>query len=78
MDCRWNYIVRRLAEVHVVIGMYLLPVKLGCSVSHNLIHIHVCRGARTSLVDINDELVIPLALCNFGCRHRHRLGDLLI
>src|SRR5579883_286422 len=65
-----NDIVRGLAEVDVVVGVYLARTtrtaeQFAGAVSDHLVGVHVGRGARTRLKNIDHELVIKLAINHF-------------
>ena len=56
-------VVGRLSHVHVIVGMHALvraeafPEDLGSAVGEHLVGVHVVRGPRAGLVDVDDELI---------------------
>ena len=54
---RGEDVVRRLAEVDVVVRVHALAGERG----HDLVRVHVRRGARAGLEDVDRELVVVLA-----------------
>ncbi len=57
MDGRREDVVRRLAHVHVVVGVDALAGQRG----DHLVGVHVRRGAGAGLEDVDRELVVQLA-----------------
>jgi hypothetical protein len=57
VDGRREDVVRRLPHVHVVVGVHVLAGKRG----DHLVRVHVRRGSRAGLEDIDRELVVELA-----------------
>ena len=78
VDRRRDDVVRGLAVVDVVVGVYGRlarqgPVGQG---RDHLVGVHVGRGAGSSLVDVEGELVVPVASGHFARRRRDRVGQL--
>src|SRR5579884_2830791 len=83
MDRGGNDIVGRLSEVHVVIGMNLAGAastteQFARTVGNDLVGVHVGRGARTGLENIEHEMIIQLAIDDFLSRSHNRLGNLWV
>jgi hypothetical protein len=57
MDCRREDVVRRLAEVDVVVRMHVVAGEGG----DDLVRVHVRGRARAGLEDVDRELVVELA-----------------
>jgi hypothetical protein len=57
VDGRREDVVRRLAHVHVVVRMDILAGE----VRHDLVRVHVRRGAGARLEDVDREVVVELA-----------------
>jgi len=71
LERRRDHVVRRLALVHVVVGMDLLRTAggrqaLGREVGDDLVHVRVRRRARAGLVDVDRELVVVAAVRDLG------------
>src|SRR5512143_1341225 len=69
MERRRDHIIRRLAEVNVVIRMDLpradlLSHELRCPVGDNLVCVHVSRCAGPCLKDVDGEVLVPSARRN--------------
>ena len=58
MDGRREDVVRALAHVHVVVRVHALARER----RHHLVRVHVRRGARAGLEDVDRELVVELAV----------------
>ena len=71
MNGRRNHVIARLALVHVVVGMdrlagaELTTHQLTGPIGHHLIDVHIARGARAGLKNINGELVVEFAFPHF-------------
>ena len=78
MNGRGDDVVRRLAEVDVVIGVHRPgdPDDLVGAASHDFVGIHVRRGARSRLIDVHDELAIQVADRYLLSRSSDGLSDL--
>ena len=46
--------------------MDLVASDLGRAMSHDLVDVHVGRGTRAGLVDVEHELIVPLTVCNLS------------
>ena len=83
MEGRRESVVRRLAEVDVVVGVYRRPVParllqdLRGAPGDRFVDVHVERDARSRLVDVHDELLPVLSRENLVARlddRAHLLG----
>ena len=72
VDGRREDVVRRLAHVHVVVRVGVVAGQLG----DHLVRVHVRRGARAGLEDVDRELVVVLALGHLVTGAGDALGDL--
>ncbi len=75
VDRRRDHVVRRLREVHVVVGMDLGAEDLRRAVRDHLVGVHVRGRPRPGLVDVEDELVVPFPRHHLGGRGDDRLRD---
>ena len=77
-------VVRRLAEVHVVVGVdvlvlaLLVPQTLEGEVGDHLVGVHVGRGAGATLDEVRDEMVVHVARDHPVAGADDRVGDLAI
>ena len=64
----------------MIIGVYgpVASYDLVRTAGHNFIGIHVGRGARSGLIDVQDELLIPLPHHHLPRRGGDGLGDLAV
>ncbi len=64
VERRGNHVVARLAQVDVIVGVYrrlapqLAAQQLAGAIGDDLVGVHVCRGAGTSLEHVHGEVVI--------------------
>ena len=70
VDGRRDDVVRRLPEVHVVVRVDAVARERG----HDLVRVHVRARARAGLVDVDGELVVPVAASDLGGRVGNGLG----
>ncbi len=68
---RRDYIVTGLAEIHVIVRMHEFaapcsPEQFDRPIRNDLIGVRVRGRARSGLKDVQDELVVPAAVGNFG------------
>src|SRR5262249_43839237 len=81
--CR-NYIVARLSHIDMIIRMNRFPgpdnatQNLNRSIGYDFVRIHVGRSTGTRLEDIQNELFVELAICNFSRGPNNRMAHLLI
>ena len=71
VDGAREHVVGRLAHVHVVVGMHALAGE----VRDDLVGVHVRRGARAGLEDVDRELVVVLAGGDVVGRRADPLGE---
>ena len=77
-------VVRRLSEVHVVVGVDVLVLALLVAerfegeVRDHLVRVHVGRSARAALDEVGDELVAHLAGDQLVAGAGDRVGDLRV
>ena len=77
-------VVRRLPEVHVVVGVDVLVLALLVAqalqreIGDHLVGVHVGRGARAALNEVGDELIEHLARDQPVARADDRVGDLSV
>ena len=67
-------VVGRLAHVHVVVGVGAVAGEVG----DDLVGVHVRRGARAGLEDVDRELVVVLAVGDLVGRGGDALGDVAV
>ena len=60
-----EHIVRRLGSVGLVIRANLSPELFTSEIRQYFIHIHVCRGTRAGLEDVDRELIKMAPICHF-------------
>ena len=78
VDRRRDHVVRGLSEVHLVVRVHCgarileAPCREAC---HHLVRIHVRRGARPRLVDVDDEFPVPDPVADFRGGRLDRRGD---
>src|SRR5215207_634068 len=71
MDGRGEHVIRRLAEVHMVVRMDACASQGG----HHLVRVHIRRGAGASLEDVDRKLVVELACGNAVARGSDALRE---
>jgi hypothetical protein len=83
VDGGGEHVVGRLPHVDVVVGVDRLLLgeavaagQLDGAVADDLVDVHVRRGSRASLVDVDGELVVMLAGDDFAGRIDDRLGEI--
>jgi hypothetical protein len=65
VERRGHHVVGRLAVVDVVVGVDRVPAgpaQLAGPARDHLVGVHVCRGARAGLEDVDDEVVVQAAI----------------
>jgi hypothetical protein len=80
---RRDHVVRRLAHVHVVVRVHQLRADLAAqdlrrAVRDHLVRVHVGRGARAGLEDVDHELVVVLAVGDLAGRLLDRPAHLVV
>ena len=84
MEGRRIDVVRRLPEVHMVVGIdvlilaFLVTQTLQGEIGDHLVGIHIGRGARAALNEVGDELIEHLARDQPITRSDDRVGDLSV
>ena len=78
MDRRGDHVVAALAHIDVVVWMDRTASarKLGGAARDHLVRVHVGRGARPRLKNIDRKFRVPTTIRDFSCR-RHDQFDLL-
>ena len=80
MDCSRDDIIRGLTEINVIVRMDGLRAALTSKdfarpVRDDLVGVHVRRSSGTGLKDIDNEVLVELAICDLFRHSRNRIGD---
>jgi hypothetical protein len=78
VDSRWNHIITALRHVDVIIGVDFTAQRLGGEIGDNLVGVHIARGARAGLKDINRKVRIVITRGNRFSGLNNGGGDICI